>query len=347
MTRHFTRFARFLWAYKVGKERLGYGPIFVWLEPTNRCNLRCPLCPTGEGLERKRGDMPMELYQQILDKLREAPPLLLTLHLAGEPLLAKNIFQMIRMANEAGIQTTLSTNATLLSEDVSRQLIEAGLGSIRLDFCSDREKFEQVRSGASWDKVYDNIVNLLKLKAELGSEKPIVRIKDVSVSGLPPREREERIRQLKSLFKDYPIKGYSGLSVHNWAGTFASEHEELQKAHHRRSRPHPCTHLWTSIAITCDGLVVPCCRDLEAECVLGDLKEQSLLEVWNGERLRSIRRAMIERKLDGVPLCKDCSRVWEQPRFIFYTFGYFYMRLDRLASSLSRRLGRRLKDDAT
>jgi len=328
------RLARFLWSFKLGKARLSYAPIFVWLEPTNRCNLKCPLCPTGEGLRRPRGDMSIDLFRQILGKLVEAPPLLLTLHLAGEPLLAKNIFEMIRLAKEAGIQTTLSTNAAALSEATSRRLIEAGLDSIRLDFCADKERFEQVRLGASWEKVYSNIVGLLKARTDMNAERPIVRINEVSTSGASHKERVRRIGALKGLFRGHSVKGFSSLEVHNWAGKFAAEHDDLNVARRHRTRPHPCSHLWTSLAITCDGIVVPCCRDLECECALGDLKVQSLDEIWNGEKLRVMRRAMSDRDLKEVPLCAGCSRLHQNPRFIYYTLGFIYMRLDQLASRI-------------
>ncbi len=331
---HSARLVKFIWAYKLGKTRLSYAPIFVWLEPTNRCNLKCPLCPTGEGLGRERGDMTIDVYREVLGKLKQTPPLLLTLHLAGEPLLSGNIFEMIRLAKEAGIQTTLSSNATPLSEEMSRRLVAAGLDSIRLDFCADKDKFEQVRLGSSWDKVYANIIGLLKAEAEMNAERPFVRIKDVSAAGASRRERAEKIRELKSMFRGYPIKGFSSLEVHNWAGTFASEHEDLNVAKKRRRRPHPCSHLWTSLAITCNGLVVPCCRDLECECVLGDLKTQSLDEIWNGEKLRNMRKAMIERNLKDVSLCAKCSRLHQNPRFMLHTFGFIHMRLDLLVSRL-------------
>ena len=307
-----TRLVKFIGAFKLGRTQLSYAPIFVWLEPTNRCNLKCPQCPTGEGLRRERGDMTIDVYQQILGKLELTPPLLLTLHLAGEPLLSGNIFEMIRMAKAAGMQTTLSTNATPLSEETSRRLIEAGLDSIRLDFCADKESFEQVRLGAFWEKTHANIIGLLKAKAEMTAERPIIRIKDVGSSGASHRERAEKMGALKSLFKGYSIKGFSSLEVHNWAGAFAAEHRELGGA--KGMRPHPCSHLWTSLAITCDGLVVPCCRDLECECVLGDLNVQSLDEIWNGEKLRNMRKAMIEGDMKETPLCAKCSRLYQKPR---------------------------------
>ena len=330
-----SRLAKFLWAYKLGKTRLSYGPVFIWLEPTNRCNLRCPLCPTGEGLQRKWNDMSLELFREILEKLKKANPLLLTLHLAGEPLLAPNIFEMIRLARAAGFQTTLSTNATLLTEEMSRRLIEAGLQSIRLDFCSSKEKFEEVRRGASWDKVYANIITLLKTKLELKSDIPVVRLKDVSAWGLAPGERNERMGELRKLFEGYSIKGFSTLRIHSWAGSFASKHSQsADDSAQRRPRFNPCSHLWTSLAITSEGLVVPCCRDLQYECVLGDLKTQELDEIWNGEALIKMRRAMVKRDISGIPLCSKCSKVNERLRIAYYAFGYIYMRLDLLITGI-------------
>ena len=333
MTGHLSRLANFVWAYKTGRTKLPYGPIFVWLEPTNRCNLKCPLCPTGVGLKRRRGDMSLELFETILAKLKKAKPLLLTLHLAGEPLLAPNLTRMVELAREAGMQTTLSSNGTLLTEEMSQKLIDSGLQSLRLDFCAEKDHFEKVRFGSSWEKVYANIIGLLSLKLKTEAQLPMVRIKDVSTWGLSKQEQKMRMDKLQALFEEFPIDGYDGLGplqVHNWAGTFASEHEDPEHHAEDDCRIHPCTHLWTSMAVTYDGLVVPCCRDLEAECVLGDLKTQELDDIWNGEEILKLRKAMTDGDVSGVPLCRSCSKVHDKTRFLFYACGYLYMRLHKV-----------------
>lgn len=59
--------------------------------------------------------------------------------------------------------------------------------------------------------------------------------------------------------------------------------------------------------VTYDGRVALCCQDYECQIELGDIRKQSLMEIWTGETLRNIRNLHLKREFDGIPICKACD----------------------------------------
>ncbi len=61
-----------------------------------------------------------------------------------------------------------------------------------------------------------------------------------------------------------------------------------------------------------NGDVVLCCDDWNHSTILGNLKNQTIEEIWNGEKLRAIRQAHIKGEFYRVPLCAGCNKksVW-------------------------------------
>jgi len=123
---------RLLSAYLAGRSQVDSYPITVIIENTGRCNLACPMCPRNL-TQYPPKDFDLELFKRIVDEIRDASELVFPWGL-GEPLLNPDVFRMIRYCRDAGLYTVLSTNATLLDEERSRLLIEAGLDHLIIAF---------------------------------------------------------------------------------------------------------------------------------------------------------------------------------------------------------------------
>ena len=278
---------------------------------------------------RKLGNMELELFKDIVSQLKELNPLVITLHLAGEPLLHPSLPEMIRIASKSGIRTTLSTNGMLLTEDLSKEMIDAGLLSLRVDFSPNKEKFEYTRTGANWEKVYKNINTLLAFKKRNNLQFPVVKIQNIRFSEGEESEEKE-MEELKALFIGNPADEYFHFQTHSWGGEFATKEKDdpSYKLSVKQDRYNPCTHLWNSFVVTFDGKIVPCCRDLNAELILGDLKDRSILEIWKSNDYEELRRLHAQKKIDEISLCKNCSKPYENPELFYYLFRYIYIKFD-------------------
>ncbi len=109
-----------------------HGPVCLYLETTNRCNLLCTTCPrTYEELEPP-ADMSWQLFTSIVDQVPNLQRAVL--HGIGEPMLVKNLPRMVRYLKDRGTYVLFNTNGTVLNEKNGRALIEADLDELRVSF---------------------------------------------------------------------------------------------------------------------------------------------------------------------------------------------------------------------
>ena len=130
----------------------------VYVEPTNLCNLECRTCIRNVW-DEPLGRMTRETFARIVEGLRAFSPTPTVFFGGfGEPLAHPDIVEMVAQAKALGAPVELITNGTLLTEDLSRQLIEAGLDVlwVSLDGATP-ESYADVRLGAALPQVLENL----------------------------------------------------------------------------------------------------------------------------------------------------------------------------------------------
>ena len=282
-------------------EVMPMGPFYINVEPTNACNLKCHTCSLDGS--RKRGVMDLDLFRQIIDQCPDAGVYEVALFLAGEPLLNKDVPYMIEYIESKGLESWLVTNACFLDRETSSAILDAGLSNMWISFDGDnKEDYEAMRVGANFEEVVDNIVTFLTLKKEKGIDKP-----DVSIQMLKLLENpHQQIRpEFTALFEGLPLNGIMARNPHDWRGE-----KNGIKQEHWGERYFPCQVFWSAMSIAWDGRVVGCSADLNGKFIFGDLHQQTILEIWNGEEMRRHRRLLKEQRYSELALCADCHALW-------------------------------------
>lgn len=294
--------------------KLPYMPYIVTIEPTNYCNLKCPKCLHGYNYPREQGFMPYELFEKII---RENAHHIWNscLMYGGESLLHPDLPRMIRLAKEYGIwQVSLHTNGCFLTEDMSYQLIEAGLDTLVFSFDGDdKETYEKLQKGANFEKTIANIRRFLEIKKNLNIIKPFVSIKTI----------RSLVDQPSSMSADF-VKYFEGLPINRiyFEKLYAQGEygEKLLRDRHwdvfnydRLNQQaikdyFPCYNVYSEVVITWQGKVIRCCRDQECLFEMGDLGKETIADVWNNDAFLSIRENLKRKVLDGP--CKRCSSLW-------------------------------------
>lgn len=289
------------YAYHTSEIRLNYMPLMVLIELTNNCNLSCKIC-CNKNLKRARGYMSMELYKKIINDIAGRVHAV-SLTLAGEPLLHKDLISMISYAKMNHLKVELYTNATLLTQELANNLIAAELDKIIISFDGeDKKLYKKIRVGASYKEVLSNIIALLRTKNSFGSKLPKVVIQVVKLTthhsslSLDP--------EFTKLFSGHDIYKYDVFFAHNWGGKVP----EQTPIHHRPY--HPCEDVWYRFAITWDGLAVPCCLDLDADYILGDVNIDNALSIWNNTRMQELREKLVFCEHKDIKLCASCSKLY-------------------------------------
>ncbi len=275
-------------------------PTRMWVELSARCNLRCVMCPNKDMDESAKGLMSWDVFKKTVDEAAEFI-FDMSLHHRGESLLHPEAVNMIAYAAKKIPRTNLHTNGTLLTQEVSRGLVEAGLTRISFSFDGFvKEDYENIRKGADFDLTVENIKNLLRIRREADSKIPFVAIEVIQLN-----ESQVQNENRQKFIEEFNALGLDELVVkqpHNWAGHLKTDFAKKSYA--------PCTFLWNALLVLYNGDVVPCAQDFFAKQVVGNVTQKSLEEIWNDEPIRQLRQALIDKRYTEYPACRNCDRLW-------------------------------------
>ena len=294
-----------------GHTKLWGYPLVLTLESGNVCNLRCPACFTGVGeVGRERSMMPMPLYRKIMDELGDY-----ALHVEfynwGEPLLNKNIYEMIRIANDKGISTILSTNFSVPFDRARAEaLVSSGLALLGFGLDgATQENYEKYRVGGDFEKVLHNVRLLNEAKRALASTTPRICW---SFHIFPHNTHE--IEPARAMADEL---GVEFAATKGWiAGPEWEPNGEFRFPAQVPPEANRCKYLWTYAIINNDGRAAPCSASFYQEDDYGAIEDLSFKEVWNNKNFQEARRLYRSRDASqhGKSLiCHNCPQtiVWE------------------------------------
>jgi len=282
------------------------------IEITNRCPLRCIMCARTSDMTRSQGDMDLPLFRKIIDELVMCNPtwsksVPVRLHGFGESLVHPQFDQFIRYAEDKGVCTCLSINPLVLTEDVRSRLLAAGpsLLYISLDGHND-ETFEQIRGvRKAYDRSKANLLAFLAQKRQQASPSKIV----VSMIDFP--QNQESIKECEAYWSELDgVDEFRPKPFTTWDGNSAGVNRltGIQPAGGPRNIQATCKWPWISMTVLWDGDVVPCCNDFDKRYVFGNVRQQSLMTIWNGDRMRALR-AEFASGVVANELCRDCTNL--------------------------------------
>lgn len=313
-----TDYISFFVNYALGREVLPYKPFFLMIEPTNMCNLKCIMCPQSGKLTRKRGFMEFSLFEKVITEAKDFIHTLQLFH-SGEPLLHRELSQMIKMATDFGIFSIINTNASLLTSEVAEKLIGAGLDLISISFDGfDKKTYEEIRVGAVFEKTLENIGSIVRLKKQMKVQNPRIVMEIIDM---------ERTRSVIPRYKEQALN-IGAEEVRVWKYQNWTE-PDMSRNTRRSNRFYPCEYPYTILAVLWDGTVVPCCMDYNAKYVLGNVGEESLIEIWNNSREQILRKVLRERREGEISLCRNCSFLWESKSYCT-TYGKVFAHFSRV-----------------
>lgn len=268
-------------------------PLDLDIEASSLCNLRCTFCDRQPLVEKNQlGNMSMETFKHILDQFApEKGKRLCSMKLSyrGEPLLNKLIPEMVKYAKSRGVlDIYFNTNGMLLTEEISRALIEAHLD--RISFSIDgtnAEEYEKVRVGGKLDTVISNIKRLRELREEYQVTYPKIRIQTVK---LPELDLDKYVNTWKEYADEVAALEYTDESrrVEGIKGDWA------------------CPQLWQRMTVEWNGDVFGCNNDDLRGIFLGNTNERSIYDCWHDEKLLKIRQLHMEGKSHEVKDCNGC-----------------------------------------
>jgi len=295
----------------------GYPPILM-IEPTNICNLKCPLCPSGaDNLTRKKGFMDYATFTKIIDEVADYT-FMLILWNQGEPFLHSDFLKMLSYAHQKRLYLMVSTNANLMPP--AQKLIETGIDLliVSLDGAT-QESYNLYRRNGSLPAVLQNVTELVKAKKALGCKYPTV-----VWQFLVMRHNEHEIEQIKQLsaqtevdmlvFKTVQI--YSREDIEKYLPT--NPHYCRYKLVKSTTDPdapldfilptfkNRCYRIWFQPVINWDGQMSVCCFDKDIVYKIGNVSTKTVYKLYQSTRFNNFRRVVL-RDRKRFEICRNCG----------------------------------------
>ena len=289
-------------------------PMILFVDPASICNFKCKFCPTGnpeliKNSGRWQGLMDFDLYKKIIDDLKdfEEPLKVLRLYKEGEPFLNKQLADMIRYAKKSGmvqyIDTT--TNGSRLQPEQIKPILDAGLDRINIsvDGMSDEQFLEFTGVKVHFDQYVENIAHLYEIK---GDCEICIKI----TGDFMTREEKEKFY---TVFGNYADRIFIENIAPCWPEFGVEERLGVTISKGIYNQPiaevMTCPYIFYSVAVNADGTVSLCFLDWAHKLLLGNLREQSLKEIWQGEKLFQHQIAHLGGKRKENSVCAQCGQL--------------------------------------
>lgn len=267
-------------------------PLHVDFETSFRCNLNCPMCFRPH-IERKDwNDMDLNLYKKGIDECAKNNLYSIRLNWRGESTVNPHLIDMVAYAKEKGIKdVSFLTNGLLVDKNYAKELIKAGLDYITYSVDSMYEKYEELRHPIKFEQITQNIRDMRELRDEIGGGFPRIKLQAIW------SYMNECSEKFYSYFKD--ITDLINFNTYDdYSLTFMPQNPTLI-----------CQYLWQRITITWSGEIPMCISDWSLTTNIGDLRNQSIKEVWHGEKMNYYRQLHAEGKRMDLGCCKKCHRL--------------------------------------
>lgn len=272
-------------------------PAYILVEPTSVCNLRCPMCfqtdktfTTNEFM----GKIDFDFFKSIVDSAASDGIGAITLASRGEPTLHPNLEKMIVHLKGKFIEKKINTNATRLTKSISRSILESGFNHVVFSCDSHlKEEYEQLRKGAIFENVLDNI----KCFWDLRNSNEFVNQKiRVSVSGVKVVD-SQNAEEFSKFWSTYCDDAYLGPAEERWDTYRNAVQPNITDS---------CIYPWERLYVWHDGTLNPCDVDYKSLLSPGNIKDfDSIEHAW--QKLCSLREAHLNSQRCNFVPCDRCG----------------------------------------
>ena len=282
-------------------------PRMLMVQTTSACNASCAFCPLpGLRKELPQGTMEEPLFESIMRETGEHPEVAcINLFLMNEPLCDKQMVPRIKLAHRHNPQAQISlwTNAVNLTPKMTDRLLDSPLGSLGVSLHAHTpEAYRRATGRKDFYRVLGNLVHFVEQRLARRPDLALV-IRYVDANAYLSRPEREELRQFWQ-------EGQLQLDIDDgFLGRAGNLPAPAAPARPHR-RLHGCRALGgpKQAHVLYTGQVVLCCMDYRRASNLGNLNQERLGQVWQGERRREALEMLFGlRETDEGFLCNRCE----------------------------------------
>ena len=289
-------------------------PYSLFIEPTNTCNFRCSYCPTGDTallkqVGRKNKLMDFDLFCKIVDDLKVFPNKIrmVNLYKDGESLIHPRFTDMVRYLKDANVAEKIwvKTNGSLLSPEYNERLVNCGLDMIGISVQHVHAQGFMDISGVkiNYDNYRAGILDLYK-KSRGKQTKISVKIADVGLSEADKQQFFDDFSDRCDFITIEKLHGWSASDTKDWKLGTNGDFDGTP-----RIEKKVCPLTLYMLAVNSNGKISICNDDWQMAHDIGNVKTESMSEIWNGKKLKEFRIIHLTGNRDKNISCKGCDYV--------------------------------------
>lgn len=269
-------------------------------EVTTRCNYKCVICPR-EKITRKIETMGLEFFKYLFDKVTSetAQYDTLTFPGMGEPLLDKSLNKKIKYAKmkKRDMSVLILTNGSFLTPQRFRELEDLGVNSVRVSLYAHNSvsyaKIHGTKNRPQYDQIRDNLVEISRIKMNTKLLLTFNLVKEIN---------DDSLSDWINFWSD-KADLLEAWMPHNWVD--AKSYRSLQKR-----MLNTCSRPFIGpLQVQVDGTVNMCCFDFNGKLTIGDLKKQSLKEIFSSDLYNKIVKCHKDGNFNKSNLiCENCDQ---------------------------------------
>ena len=282
------------------RNRLERFPLVVQVESTTACNADCIMCPHSK-LTRAGGHMDFNLYKQIVDECSKHQRQMKYFFpfLNGELFLVPGWQDYLAYARDKLPYTKIGifTNGSLLNAKNTDAILKIQPDWIHVSFDgTSKEVFESIRRNLNFEQIESNIIGFINERKKFHQRKP-----RLTISVIRMKKNAEALADFLTKWRKI-VDNVTVESYCNWGGAVIDD-----SFGRKAGKRNACFRLWTNLTVLVNGDTCLCCLDYEGKILLGDLREESIVDIWQGEKLKNIRRIHLAAKFNDIELCSRCN----------------------------------------
>jgi radical SAM protein with 4Fe4S-binding SPASM domain len=274
-------------------------PPCVQIEPTSICNYRCVFCyqtdpQLTQGRHGHMGMMNIDTFKAVVDQI-EGKVEAVTLASRGEPLMAKDIIPMLEYLSGKFLGLKINTNASFLTEEKAHAILAAEPNTLVFSAdASDKDLYSKLRVNGDLESVLANVrlFNDIKIK-HYPNSRTITRVSGVRYT------EEQNFEEIENFWHDF-VDQVAFVAYNPWESAYDAP---------KNSITEHCSDLWRRTFVWWNGLVNPCDVDYRSTLATGNIKEESVSDIWTGEKYQALRHSHANAARCALTPCNGCSLI--------------------------------------
>ena len=269
----------------------------IYIEITNICNLNCKFCPETS---RKKQSMSIGNFEEVIKKIHNYTSLI-TLHVKGEPLLHKDLEDILQILEKYNLKANITTNGTLIKEKL--EIIKKSKSVRQINFSIHSITQNEKLNNQYLQDIFESVEELenIIISYRLWNMETI-KENDINKSIIKAIEDYYNVNDLKEkLLKNNSVKLKENLFINQdveFTWPDINKKRIIEKGR--------CLALKDQVAILVDGTVVPCCLDNNGDIPLGNIFEETIEKILEKPKSVAIKKNF-ENGIITCDLCKTCG----------------------------------------